>query len=261
MNGGQRLKNIRYRLRITTREVQELSRAIATEKRDPEYFISHARIIQIENDESTPSIYKMYSLSVIYAVKLRDILGFYVDLTTLATHQLQTRRSQTHPINFESCAADEQIDFPLQFAPGLCGEGTNLLSRMVDVWGHIPVALLRHLDIKKTQYGFIGFKDFTMHPLLRPGTFVRIDDRQQKVTSGVGQNEFDRPIYFIELRDGYKCSWCEIRENRLFLLPHPLSGCKVQDFPHPSEAEIIGRVTAIATRIVGSPPQTVAESV
>lgn len=35
----------------------------------------------------------------------------------------------------------------------------------------------------------------------RPLSFVQIDPRQNRIKSGNWQNEFDRPIYFIELRD------------------------------------------------------------
>ena len=36
------------------------------------------------------------------------------------------------------------------------------------------------------------------------------------------RTEFDRPIYFLELRNGYACGWCEVQGNELALLPHPL---------------------------------------
>jgi hypothetical protein len=67
------------------------------------------------------------------------------------------------------------------------------------------------------------------------------------------RTEFDRPIYFVELRDGYACSWCEVRGSQLTLIPHPLSGCAIRQFAYPSEAEIVGQVTGVAMRLV--PPE------
>jgi hypothetical protein len=89
-----------------------------------------------------------------------------------------------------------------------------------------------------------------MYPLLRPGCFVKIDNRVRRMQHTEWRTEFDRPIYFMELRDSYICSWCEPRGSRLMVIPHPLSGCPVQQFQYPDEVEIIGQVTGVAMRPV-----------
>ena len=58
---------------------------------------------------------------------------------------------------------------------------------------------------------------FTKHSL-RPGAFVRIDPRQKKIPS-VNWHSDDRPIFFIELRERYVCTWCEMHDGRLILIP------------------------------------------
>ena len=94
-----------------------------------------------------------------------------------------------------------------------------------------------------------------MYPFLRPGTFVQIDDRSTKVRKGVWRTQFDRPIYFVELRDDeYAFSWCELDGRELRLIPHPCSPCATRFLPFPDEAEIVGRVTGIAMQL-SSPVQ------
>ena len=39
-----------------------------------------------------------------------------------------------------------------------------------------------------------------MYPLLRPGSFVQIDSHVNRTHPSRWRTEFDRPIYFIELR-------------------------------------------------------------
>jgi len=117
----------------------------------------------------------------------------------------------------------------------------------------VPAGILQQLKLRGARYGFIGLTDYMMYPLLRPGSFVQIDERQRPLPLVPYRTEFDRPIYFIELRDGYLCSWCEVRRNRLIAIPHPLSGCPTQEFAYREEAEIIGRVTAVAARLVPVP--------
>ena len=74
------------------------------------------------------------------------------------------------------------------------------------------------------------------------------------IQKGVWRTQFDRPIYFVELRDGYACSWCELEGRQLRLIPHPCSPCVTRCLPFPDEAEIAGRVTGIAMQL-SSPVQ------
>src|SRR5579859_4262207 len=60
------VKDLRERLGITTRDVAELSQKIAETQDNPEFQISNAWLTQIENSNSMPSIFKLYSLSAIY---------------------------------------------------------------------------------------------------------------------------------------------------------------------------------------------------
>jgi len=250
MRPGEQLKGIRIRLGITTREVEEQSRKIAEAEGNEECYISNAWLTQIENKESVPSIYKLYSLAVVYRVKFTDLLRLFgVDLERIAKYQLESGLQQTHLTTLEVYDGDRAVSFPVRFDRGFSAEKTSLLSRMVEVWGEVPIALIQHLDIRHSQYGYIGLKDYTLYPLLRPGSFVQIDQRVNKVQASPWRIEYDRPIYFVELRDGYACSWCELDGNQLTLIPHPLSPCRIRRFNYSTEAEVIGRVTAVAMRI------------
>jgi len=251
---GEQLKEVRIHLGITTREVEEHSRKIAEAEGNEEFYISNAWLTQIENKQSIPSIYKLYSLSTIYRIKFADLLKLFgVDLEKISKYQLATPLQKTHLTTLEVYDGDRAVTFPVRFDRGFSPEKTNLLSRMVEIWGEVPISLIQHLDIKHSQYGYIGLQDYTLYPLLRPGSFVQIDDRLNRVQTFGWRTEFDRPIYFVELRDGYACSWCELQGNQLTLLPHPLSPCSTRQFVHTMEAEIVGRVTAVAMRIIDSP--------
>jgi transcriptional regulator with XRE-family HTH domain len=248
---GDQLRDLRNRLGITTREVEEFSRTIAEDRQNEEFYISNAWLTQLENKNSIPSIYKLYSLSVIYRTKFNDLLmTFGIDLSATSRYQLALPLQNTHLSSFEPPDPDKSVTFPVRFDKTFDLETTSLISRMVEVWGEIPVALLQRLDLRHCQYGYIGIQDFTMYPLLRPGSFVQIDSHPSRVQTSEWRTELDRPIYFVELRDGYACSWCEVRNAQLMLIPHPLSGCTIRQFAYPSEAEIIGRVTGVAMRLV-----------
>jgi transcriptional regulator with XRE-family HTH domain len=253
VRAGERLKQMRLRLGLTTREIAELSKKIATAEGSEEYAVSHARLIQIENDESTPSIYKLFTLSAVYARPFTELVSFYLDLERITGHHLDMEMDNTRLASFEVYDEGRAISFPVRFDPGFQVEKTNLLSRMVEVWGEVPVGLLRYLNTRKQRYGFVGLQDYTMYPLLRPGSFVQIDQQQKPQEGGAYRSEYERPIWFLELRNGYLCSWCELHRDRIVSVPHPLSPCRTQEFAFPSEAEIVGRVTAVAARLVNPP--------
>jgi len=251
MRPGEQLRELRNRLGVTTREVEEFSRSIAEDRQNEEFYISNAWLTQLENKNSVPSIYKLYSLSVIYRTKFNDLLGvFGIDLNATSRYQLALPLQNTHLTSFEAPNPEKAITFPVRFDKSFNLETTSLIARMVEVWGEVPIALIQKLDVRHCQYGYIGMQDYMMYPLLRPGSFVQIDNQPTRMQASEWRTEFDRPIYFVELRDGYACSWCEVRGSQLTLIPHPLSGCTIRQFVYPSEAEIIGQVTGVAMRLI-----------
>ena len=253
MRPGEQLRTIRARLDISIRDVELQSRKIAEAKRNVDYAISNARLIQIENRDSVPSIRKLYSLATIMRMRFSDLIRLYdVDIDRAFEDQMSIGLNRTQLATPQPFDDTKRIAFPIRFDAGFTPHATALLSRIVEAWGEVPVGFLQQLDIRHHQYGLIGLKDFTMYPLLRPGAFVQIDEKIRKVQSFAWRTEYDRPIYFIELRDGYACSWCEILGSQLILVPHPLSPCGVRQFSIGMGAEIVGRVVAFATRL-GAP--------
>ncbi len=253
---GEQLKALRRRLGMTTRQVEMFSQEVADAKTNPEFHISHAWLTNIENGEFTPSIYKLYTLSAIYRYKFADLLGFFgLRLDEMTKDILSIRLPTTHLIGKAVDLEGEGLSFPTHFKPEFKLEKTSLLSRMIENWGRIPVSMVSHLNFGKALYGYIGLEDFTLYPLLRPGSFVEIDSRQNKIKPVQWRTEFERPIYFVELRDTYICSWCELDGDQLTAVPHPQSKQEVRRFRYPAEAEIVGRVIAVAMRLVELQPE------
>src|SRR5438045_3389958 len=231
MQPGKNLKELRTRLGITVREVEEESQKIAEAQANPEFFVSNNWLTRLENTDAVPSIHKLFSLSAVYRVKLSDLLPMFgINQGLLEKYQIETPPQHTHLVNLAEADSATTVNFPVRFDPGFRVEETNLLSRMVQVWGEIPISLIRHLDIRHGRYGYVGLQDYTMYPLLRPGSFVQIDPHLRKVQSRPWRTELDRPIYFVELRDGYACCWCELQGNELVLIPHSLSPCTTRRF-------------------------------
>jgi len=255
---GVELRAIRRRLGISTRQVEKYSRQIVKAEGSAKFYISNAWLSQIEATGSVPGVQKLFSLSVIYRINFVELLYLFgIDLERIGLHQLEIRLPKTHPAKLEVYNEDKTATFPVRFHEGFKVEKTTLLSRIVKIWGEVPISVIRHLDVRNSEYGYVGLRDHTMDPLVPPGSFVQIDNQVREVLRPSSwRTELDRPIYFVKTPGGYACSWCELKRNQLTLVPHPLSRSRLRHFAYAREAEIIGRVTGIAMRIVRPEDQT-----
>lgn len=103
MRAGEQLRELRNRLGVTTREVEEFSRTVAEDCQNEEFYISNAWLTQLENKNSVPSIYKLYSLSVIYRTKFNDLLlMFGIDLAASTRYQRALPLQNTHLASVET---------------------------------------------------------------------------------------------------------------------------------------------------------------
>src|SRR5216684_8771144 len=246
MDPGARLKDIRTRLGITTREFAVFSKTIADAEGNEEFLISSPWLTQIENERAAlPSIYKLFTLASIYGLSYAEVLALYgVDTKKVKKYHAELPIAKTHLAQYDSAEeAPALLEVPVRFDAGLNLSHTNLLSRMIETWGKVPIEFVQHFDLRHRLYGYIGIKDYTLYPLIKPGSFVQINPEIKKLKPAVGRSEFDRPIYFIDLRSEYACGWCEILGDKLLIVPHPLSPSKIRAFALHAEAEIVGQVT------------------
>lgn len=260
---GKRLKYFRLGLGLRIRDVEVYSRKIADAQRNQDFYISHSSLTEIENSDSTPNVYRLYTLSVVYRAGFIDLLLMYgIDLDQINHLQMAIKLPRTHLVTPQIYDTNRLVSFPIKFDPSARLEESNLLSRMVETWGEIPMAFLQHLGIRRNLYGYIGTEDYTLHPLLRPGSFVVIDDQDTKIQTSSWETEFDRPIYFLQLRDGFACGWCQPDKGTLAIIPYSLSQLPVRIFKYPGDVDVIGRVVGVAMPLTrpSARPATTLES-
>ncbi len=242
---GQKLKRVRERLRLKFRDVEEASARIAARHSNDEFLVALSRLADIENKGTMPSVYRLYSLCAIYRLDMSDVLSWYgISHSALPADAALVQHARTHPVGFRP--QDGEIQVPLALDPGLDLSRTVFLSRLIQRWGKLPLMLLNNLDLRSQRYGLIGTDDWNMYPLIPPGSLVVIDDTRRRIASSGWTNEFDRPIYFLEHREGYMCGWCTLREGQLIVQPHPASPGEPETFAYPLEIEVIGQVTQVA---------------
>jgi transcriptional regulator with XRE-family HTH domain len=245
---GQNLRTLRERLGLTMRDVENASAAIAEKHTSDEFAIPPSRLSDIETKGVVPSIYRLYSLSVIYRKDAREILAWYgVDLNRVAEDLHLGNPPKSH--KSEALENVTSISIPVRIDPSFDPRYTVNMGRVVEQWGLVPLTYLAQFADRQYTYGYIGTEDFTMYPILPPGTFLQIDESKSRVAEGAWRSEYERPIYFVETREGYTCCWCTVQQDGLVLQSHPLSPVPVRVLKHPQEAEVIGQVVGVALRL------------
>jgi transcriptional regulator with XRE-family HTH domain len=246
---GQRLKRIRERLDLRYRDVEEASQKIAGRRNNDEFVIALSRLADIENRGTIPSIFRLYSLCVIYRLELLDVLEWYgVSVSGLPADAAALQHEKTHMIGF-SGESSGSISVPLSLDPGIDLKRTTFLSRFVQRWGKLPLMLLEGIDTRHLRYAFIGTEDWSMYPIVQPGALVVIDETLRKVIPGEWLNELERPVYFLEHEKGYCCGWCTLEDGQLIVQRHASSGLKPLIFSYPDEVEVVGQMIGVAMRL------------
>lgn len=244
MLAGQTLKSLRNKRNVTVRDVEQASRRIADVKGDQRFRISNGWLVQLENGVSEPSICKLFSLSVIYRANFLDLVRIYnVDVHDKEKYELVADPQVTQLISItDNGNGDSPSSTPhAQLSTGLIPELGAMSAQQLPG---------REDRARSIIHARLGSVDFTMYPMIRPGALLKIDTSQNKLTTGTWRNEYERPIFFIELRQAYACGWCELQGNNLLIIPHHSSPASVRRFTYPREAEIAGRVIGYSTDCV-----------
>jgi len=247
---GEKLRKIRERLKLTYRDVEKASQELARRRGSTEFLIPLSRLADIENAGKVPSLFRLYTLCVVYRLDFYEVLHWYgVPLEHLTADSLHVRLDETHPLPNKT---NGSVTIPNPPGLDIDLSKTTFLSHLIRQWGKAPLSFLNGLDMKQHRYGLVGLEDWSMFPILRPGSLVMIDEGRRKIARAGWSNEFDRPIYFFEHRDGFACGWCTLESDRLLIQPHPASEKQPMLFRFPDEIDVIGQVTGVAMLLEAS---------
>jgi transcriptional regulator with XRE-family HTH domain len=246
---GEKLKRVRERLKLTYRDVEQASQVIAGLRASDEYAIPLSRLADIENKGTLPTVYRLYTLCAIYRLDLEEVLRWYgVPWDRLSSDTLEVKLPSTHLIHQKEERAAVAVPQP---PPEIDLNKTTLAGHIMRNWGKMPVHFLGGSGAQHHRYGLIGLEDWSMYPILRPGSLVVIDEDRKKIATSGWTNEYERPIYFLEHRQGYRCGWCSLMGDRLLVEPHPGSQQAPESFAFPTEIEVVGQVVGAAATLGG----------
>ena len=211
---------------------------------NPKYWIAQSRLSNIESKGVIPNIFCLQAFALIYRCSLLELLAWYgiqpgADPVGAPPNTYIARDPPP-----AACEISVKLD-PL-FDP----KRTTRLRWMIQEGGLRSVANLSPLKGHEFTYAYVGSEDYTLYPLLLPGSFLEIDTAITQIEPGPWKSELEPPIYFCETHEHYVCGWCAMLSGReLQLQPHHLSRVAARVYQFPAEIEIVGQVVGIATEL------------
>jgi hypothetical protein len=246
---GQQMKRVREKLLLKYRDIAEASQRIARLHGNPEFAIGLSRLADIENKGTVPSIYRCYSLGVIYGMDINHILAIFgVNAAQMPAESIRLEFPRTREARFNP-SGRTTVEFPANLDNLFDLRSTTYISRHIHRWGKLPVLLLQSLDLRKQRYAFVGTDDWSMHPLIRPGSFIQIDEAKRHIKRDTWVHESEKPIYFLEHRNGFRCGWCSQRESLLVVQSHTASAVPPEIYKYPGDVDVLGQVVGVAMRL------------
>jgi hypothetical protein len=176
MDSGSWIRKLREERFLKPTGLERLSRAIAEATGNPEFYLAHGSLHDIEAG-GVPSIHKLFSLSCFLRIPYDDLLRvFGVNLQDAAQFVPPSDVSETALIPTGPWE-NRPFPFRLKFSPQFAHDETTLLGPNPREWPGFPVGAF-NLDAQRFRYALIGLKDDTMGELLPPGSLVEVDTEQ-----------------------------------------------------------------------------------
>src|SRR6202166_948350 len=114
---GKSLRTLREKLGLTMRDIEMASARIAEKYRNEEYSIPPSRLSDIETKGVLPSIFRLYTLAVIYRRDVRELMTWYgVDLNNIAADLGMIAPPRSHVS--EALSGLSSVQMPVRMDPG-----------------------------------------------------------------------------------------------------------------------------------------------
>ena len=98
-----------------------------------------------------------------------------------------------------------EVQVPISLDPGLDVSRTVFLSRLIQRWGKLPLMLLQECRLEESSLRPDRLRRLVDVSVVPPSSLVVIDDTRRRIANSGWTTEFERPIYFLEHREGYAC--------------------------------------------------------
>jgi hypothetical protein len=243
---SQLLRHARLRAGLSFREASAMSRRVASELGDQQYFAAPGSLSDYEASETPPRhVHKAITLCAVYGLCFSTLLksiglpmedaGKQPIPDRLVPREYPTGRSSTENSAlrangvFKLLNRSEEIPFFLRRSvPALSGLRLSSLN----------------------DFFWIGGEKSPLHPLLVNGLIVILNRHRKKAFHFRSRPLWQQPIYVLLKRDGtYICGCCSLENGTLIIHPHSPNNQPPEHLRNHNDAEVVGQVVTIARKL------------
>jgi hypothetical protein len=255
MRLGGLIQASRIRAGLSFREASALSRRVAANLGDSAYYASHGTLSDFESLSTTPRhVQKILSVCILYSIGFWDFLR---------AGELRLDGLGNEPMPDELCGRLA----PHRFGPSeqhsleqtqQGSQSTNFVRALLEKWKEIPLFVANALreisgldDLSLLDVFWVGAERNPIHPHLVNASLVAVNRRLKKPIPSPPRMPSDEPVYMIIERDGgYWCGSCTAEQGTLAVHRYVERAETHVQIERRTDAEVIGRVTAILRRLL-----------
>jgi hypothetical protein len=244
---SQLLRNARVRMDLSFRDASAMSRQIASELGDEQYFTAPGSLSDYEALDTPPRhVHKAITLCAIYGLHFSTflkIIGLHVEEAGLdpIPDNLVPRRPPDGPSGTEN---DE-----------LTGKG--FLEQLLSRSEHVPFFLRGCLpgwsgltSSSLNDFFWVGGNQDPLHPLLLDGLIVVVNRHRKKPLHFRSRPLWQQPVYVLLRRDGtYMCACCSLENGILVIHPYSSDYRRPEQLRNHYDAEVVGEIVTVARRL------------
>jgi len=244
---SQLLRSARLRLGLSLREASAMSRRVAAELGDEQYFAAPGSLSDYEALDTSPRhIHKVITLCAVYGLHFS---------TFLRSVGLNAEEAGRHPI------PDNLVPRKRPVAPrGAENHGpvdSGFLEQLLRRSEHAPTFLrgcLRGWSGLRTSslndFFWVGGDQNPAHPLLANGLIVLVNRHRKRALYFRSRPLWQQPLYVLLKRDGtYRCGCCSLEDSTLVIHPCLPNHERPEHLRNHDDAEVVGQIVAIARRL------------
>jgi hypothetical protein len=250
---GQLIRTSRIRAGLTFREASAMSRSLAADLADRNYFVSPGTLSDYDRLSAPPRhIQKVLSLCILYGIGFWDFLrAGEVLLDSLGNDPMPDELCGRVPAPHSHPLAQEHVE------NSQSPEGSaDALSVLIGQWKEIPLFLYSSLAeitglprLSLFDFFSVGPEQDLTDPRLANAALVTVNRRLKKPVNSPPPAPREQPVYMMAKRDGgYVCASCTLDRGTLALYRKPLRPSAPVVTESRDDLEIIGQVTAILRR-------------
>jgi hypothetical protein len=242
------IRQARSKMGWSFREASAISRQIAEELGDRQFFAAPSSLSDLEALDTPPRhIQKVMTLCIIYGLHLRAFLKSAGINWSDGNMEPIPAALLPHKTRLETAAtAEDGIHAEAAFLP-------SLMKRSEEVPIFMRYALANISGLKHPKFNdffWSSMEPQAMHWLFSKDCLIMVNRQKKKPSYSRSKASWQQPIYLLLKRDGrYVCACCSLEDDLLVVHSQTESPQRLMELRNHHDAEVIGQVVGVCRRV------------